>query len=155
MSLVAGEKTKKKETSSESEQASDSEEEFSSSEMMNFVRKKMHRCRRYNKKVIKSIFNDNKKRGKSPIKSKLKSKVFYFECNRKGHYKANCPELIKQKHNPKKKRALKLLGMTLLLARLVLMTLNKVKSNLIMSEEENQYDDGASSSESYHLMMMR
>lgn len=53
-------KVKKKELSSELKQEIDSEE-FSSHEMVNFVWKMMHQNRRYNKKDVKKIFDDNKK----------------------------------------------------------------------------------------------
>lgn len=79
-------------------------EEFSSSEIANFMRKMMHQSRRYKKKGVKKIFSDNKKRGKSSTKSKLKSYVVCFKCNRRDTI--NCPKLKKAKGQDEKKEGI-------------------------------------------------
>ena len=119
IALVAGEKSKKKhkekkkekkESSSESEQDSDSDsdEELSSSEMANFVRRMMRHSRKFDKKDVKKIFNDEKRKGKSLVDSKNKTDVICYECKKKGHYKTECPKLKKQEEKiKKKKKALK------------------------------------------------
>lgn len=85
-------KKEKRKVSSNLKHEIGNEDEFLSNEMTHFIKRMMRRSKNFDKKDIKKMFKDSKKKGIS----KSKSNVTCFICNSNGHYKLECLKLLKQ-----------------------------------------------------------